>query len=194
MTRRILVILLFPVFLCQVVRAGDQPARLPPRLQVAILFKALSYDNNLRKRCGLSLRIGVLHGARQEDRDDARQMVREIQANTGRTVKGLALQVVDLEVRDIDQLDEALVEHGVNTVYLGTGLDHLVSGMHEMAARRNLVLMTGDARHVMEGASLGAVLQGTKPRILIHLERAREQGLEFDARLLRLADVVHGKR
>lgn len=165
--------------------------RLPPRLRVAILFKALSYDKNLKRRCGSSVRVGVLHGSSESDRRDARSVVEEIQSHARPKINEMPIKVVDLEAHDRAGIQTALTESGANTVYLGAGLDHLLPVIRVMASRHNIALVTGEAGYLTKGASLGAVLQNTKPKILVHSANAREQGLDFDARLLRLAEVVH---
>ena len=98
-------------------RAADQ--RLPAKVRVAILFKTLTYDHNLKSRCPNGLRIGVVSiSDSQESSTVASETVSEIKANAGKKVKGLGISVVSLPVQDLGGLKGAVSKENVNTLYL----------------------------------------------------------------------------
>ena len=172
-----------------VVRGGDE--RLPVKLRVAILFKTLSYDRNLEKRCPDGLRIGVVGlASSSESLADARETAGEIGASNIRRVKGLSIHAEVLEIDRAAAVRTAVEQKKLNALYLGPGLAAELEGILRMAREQKILVMSGETDYVQAGVALGVVLRGRKPKILVHSRAASEQGASFDARLLRLAEIV----
>ena len=172
-----------------VARGGDE--RLPVKLRVAILFKALSYDRNLEKRCPGGLRIGVVGLASNgESVAVARETAGEIGASAIRKVKGLSIHVEVLEIDGVAALRAAAKQKNLNTLYLGPGLAAQLDEILRLAREQKILVMSGEADQVQAGVALGVVQRDRKPKILVHTKAASDQGASFDARLLRLAEIV----
>jgi hypothetical protein len=172
-------------------RAAAADERLPAKVRVAILFKTLTYDHNLKSRCPNGLRIGVVSLANnQASTSVANETVSEIKANAGKKVKGLGISVVPLPVDNLAGLKSAISSNNVNTLYLSPGLSGLVGPILGFAKQNKILVLTGEAEYVKAGAAIGAVLRNQKPKILVHLKSAGSQGAKLDARLLRLVEVV----
>lgn len=177
--------------LCGPGPAGATDERLPAKVRVAILFKTLTYDHNLKSRCPNGLRIGVVSlSNNQVSLTVANETVSEIKANAGKKVKGLGISVVPLPVDNLAGLKTAISSNNVNTLYLAPGLAGLVEPILDFAKQNKILVLTGEAEYVRAGAAIGAVLRNQKPKILVHLKSAGNQGAKLDARLLRLVEVV----
>ncbi len=171
--------------------AGAADQRLPVKVRMAILFKTLTYDLNLKSRCPKGLNIGVVSRAGSESSTSvARETIEEIKANAGKKVKGLGISVMPLMVSGMDGVRRAVEEHDLNMLYLSPGISSLLEPIIKYAKQKNIVLLTGESEYVKAGAAVGAVLRDKKPKILVHLRAAGDQGAKFDARLLRLVEVV----
>lgn len=171
------------------VKAADQ--RLPVKVRVAILFKTLTYDLNLKSRCPGGLRIGVVGRIGNETSlSIAKETIAEIKANAGKKVKGLGISVEPVMVAAMDGIKKAVDEKEINMLYLTPGLTNLLDPIIKYAGQNKIVLLTGEGDQVKKGVAVGAVLRDKKPKILVHLKSAGAQGAKFDARLLRLIEVV----
>jgi len=171
------------------VKASDQ--RLPVKVRVAILFKTLTYDLNLKSRCPDGLRIGVVGRIGNENSMSiAKETVAEIKANSGKRVKGLTISVEPVMVTAMDGIKKAVNDRKINMLYLSPGISNLLDPIIKFAAQKKVVLLTGEGDQVKKGVAVGAVLRNKKPKILVHLKSAGAQGAKFDARLLRLIEVV----
>jgi ABC-type uncharacterized transport system substrate-binding protein len=169
--------------------AADQ--RLPVKVRIAIIFKTLTYDLNLKSRCPKGLRIGVVgRSGSESSMSVARETIEEIKANAGKRVKGLSISVKQLTVSGMVGVKRAVEEQDLNLLYLSPGISSLLEPIIRYAKQNNIVLLTGESEYVKAGAAVGAVLRDKKPKILVHLRAAGEQGAKFDARLLRLVEVV----
>jgi len=171
--------------------AAGADQRLPVKVRVAILFKTLTYDLNLKSRCPGGLRIGVVGRVGNESSlSIARETIEEIKANSGKKVKGLGISVEPVIVAGLEGIKKAVEEKEINLLYLSPGMTNLLDPIIKYAVKNKIVLLTGESEHVKKGAAVGAVLRDKKPKILVHLKLAGAQGAKFDARLLRLVEVV----
>ena len=171
------------------VKAADQ--RLPVKVRVAILFKTLTYDLNLKSRCPEGLNIGVVGRVGNESSlTIAKETIAEIKANSGKKVKGLGISVEPVMVAGMDGLRKIVDEKEINMLYLSPGMTNMLDPIIKFAAQKKIVLLTGESEHVKKGVAVGAVLRDKKPKILVHLKSAGAQGAKFDARLLRLIEVI----
>ncbi len=170
------------------VEARDR--RLPSRLRMVILFKALTYDRNLTKTRS-KLNVGVVCAQQSAS---SQRLGREVAAELSRIqhkkVKGLQITHSQLVVKSAQQLQDLVKRRGVNVLYLSSGVDHLLPRVRAVALQRKLLVLSGEAHHIRRGAAVAVVQRGTKPKILINLTSVRVQGASFDARLLNLSDVI----
>jgi hypothetical protein len=170
--------------------ASARDRRLPARLRLVILFKALTYDRHLTRQRG-KLVVGIVcDKTSSASRALGYETAAELSRMAGKRVKGLKLRHSLLSVKDGKSLTKRLTEHGINVIYLSTEVGRLLPRLRALARERGLLIISGEAAHIRQGASLAVVQRGTKPRILINLTVAREQGASFDARLLNLSDVI----
>jgi len=93
-------------------------------------------------------------------------------------------------VTAMDGIKKAVNDRKINMLYLSPGISNLLDPIIKFAAQKKVVLLTGEGDQVKKGVAVGAVLRNKKPKILVHLKSAGAQGAKFDARLLRLIEVV----
>jgi hypothetical protein len=155
-------ILMAVLLIPQQSNSADQ--RLPVKVRLAILLKVLTYV--------------------------AQETVKEIKNNRGKKVGGLSIWVESLEIVAPETVTKTMAEKNLNLLYLCPNLGQLVNPILRYAKSQKVLVITGEAKHVQDGAAVGAVLRGQKPKILINLKAAAEQGANFDARVLRLAEII----
>jgi len=158
-------ILLAPV----VARSGEMP--LPHKLQGALFKKILLYDRTLEGREDVA--VSVVPGADGGAADDLAAALSD--AGLRATVTRSA------------QLGSSLA--GGSVVYLMPGA--LTPALQELCASRKALTIAGVPSWAERGeVSIALDSADGKPVIVINLKRARNEGHEFSAQLLRLAKVV----
>lgn len=173
------------------VPASAEDQRLPVKTRVAILFKALTYDHNLKSRCLGGLRIGVI-GLATDDTSlsVARETVQEIQLKSAIKVSGLGISADLILATTPDDITNAVVSRKLNILYLSPRLKPMLGAIFRLAGKKKVLVLSGESGHAQSGAAISAVMRETKPKILVNTEAAALQGAALDARLLRLAEVV----
>jgi hypothetical protein len=165
--------------------------RMPAMHRTAILFKMLTYDQNLRVRCSSGVRIGVV-GVKenQESMTMAQETLKAISAGKGKKIEGLLVHGEMVTASKPADIWRAVDSHRLNILYLSSGLDEMMDKIAEFAKLKKVLVVTGEAGYLKSGAALGIVLREGKPKILMHHKTATGQGAKFDLRITRIVERV----
>jgi hypothetical protein len=183
------ILVLFSLLAVRVVRAEDQ--RLPAVHRVAILLKMLTYDQKLKLRCRKGIRIGVVGVSKDKDSMAvARDTFQAMEKGRGKRIEGLPLHVEMVSISNCKDVWQAVDEQKLNILYLSPGMGGMLKEISRFAKAKKVLLITGEAKYLKEGAALGVVLRGEKPRILLHQKASVSQGADFDVRMSRIVEKI----
>ena len=105
----------------------------------------------------------------------------------------VAIVEIDLDSFPPHLLEEKLRQEAVDFLYLGTlGSKKnlaLVKNICRLCSKLKLGTFTANPEQLDSGVALAFSLTGAKPQIIINLEAARAQGLNFSSRLLHLVNI-----
>jgi len=164
----------------------------PPDLEAAILARALAYDRSLSSSAGDEVTIGVI--SLPEDPASRRQSEAILEAFkelSGRTIQGLPLRAVAVPWDAELDLKDTLVGLEIDALYLTPGLDEQLDAITTAAQELGRGTLTSVEMYVRNGdAALGVVLSGGRPSLLVNLPTAREEGMDLNSAVLKLAEVI----
>jgi len=163
------------------------------RKSVAILLKVMSYDRNFSQRFTEGLRVGVMaKGDSAQSGDCAATTMKAFSAFGSKRLKGKSIKAKRYNVASTAELDSILGAQGPNALFLSEGMDSMLAAVAKQARARKLLVVACDADHVRDGVAAIAVVRGPddKPKIYINLKTAQAQGADFDARVLKMAEVI----
>ena len=156
-----------------------------PNLRAAVIASALGYERSIREGDG-PLRIIIASDVGgQRDGDTMLDAFRAFASRSrisGRTVQ-LRRAVHNGDVR-------ATLRGNAHVVYIANGTDAATARQLIAAMRPGQVAVCGDGSLVTMGCALGVEPHANRARPVVHLATAREQGLSFEGRLLRLSRVI----
>jgi hypothetical protein len=160
----------------------------PLELQLQLLSRVVRYERSYEAQA-TPARLVIVH--RVGDAESARRSAQLRALLQDNPVLGARhLQVSAQEFSTAGAL-RGIVEHdGLSVVFLMPGLSDSMTEIAEALAGRNVITVSALGGDVDHGAVLGFELVSSKPRIAVNLSRARAQGLQFNAQLLRLVRVV----
>jgi hypothetical protein len=168
---------------------AEEDVAVPVQLQMELLVKVAGYDKNLPARARGVVRVLVL--TRRDNAQSSHVGQQAVRALAGKSVKELPLEVSELPWTDALAVARAVKERGVAILYAAPGFS--VAEMQALAKALDgvSVLSAGAlARFVETGVVVCFDLVGGKPKLLIHLRRAREQGVDLSSQVLKLARVI----
>jgi hypothetical protein len=171
-------------------RAGADDVTVPVSLQMELLLKVASYDKNLKQRAGDRVRVAVVF--KQDDADSTRYAGQALKAlSEVEDVSGMRVEPLSLIYTDAPGLARYTREGGVAVLYVAPGfgdgdLDAIAQALDGLS-----VLSAGALpKYTLRGLVLGFDLAGGKPKLWVHLERARRQRVELSSSVLKLMKVI----
>jgi YfiR/HmsC-like len=166
-------------------------ARASPDKRAIILVRALTYDDNLKKRMGGELIIAVA-GRRdvQASETCSGGMYEAFSALRNIRVLGAPLRVVQHWYSSGDALTAAVASQGIDVIYVCEGLDNEVGVIVDIARKQQVLSMAASEALIVRGVALGVVIAESKPTLLVNLTSAKSSGAALSTDLLRVAKVI----
>jgi uncharacterized protein DUF4154 len=166
-----------------------EEARVPPRLQAELLAKVAAYDGRFaaRARNGALVLVVVAPGAAESERFGD-----QIRAELGKQPRMGGVEHMEDIVRysSAGELARVCRERRPAIVYLGPGLSAQAALIAEALVGLDVLSVSAVPGDVTRGIVLGFEVVSGKPKLLVHLPRARLQNVAFKPELLRLARVI----
>lgn len=161
----------------------------PISLQVELLGRLLWYERGLQRSAERTLNTLIV--TRAQDNESARAAAQlGAQLERARTLAGKAVAFTRVTFVSPAQIKKLAIERRAYLVYLAPGLEEVVGALAAELRGQSVLTVSCVAGDVARGAVLTFELSSAKPRIALNLRRARDQKLDFDAQLLRIARVI----
>jgi hypothetical protein len=174
--------------LCVTSIAADEDPAVPVSLQAELLVKVASYDKNLAARAGDRARVLIV--AKRDDARASRVAQQAERALEGKSVGKLPLEVSVVEWSDAAALAKRVRAKRVAILYLTPGFSQAELESVSKSLDGADVLSAGAmAKYVQRGVVLGFDLVSGKPKLLVHLKRAKRQNVNLSSKALKLMKV-----
>jgi hypothetical protein len=168
---------------------ADEDVAVPVPLQMDLLLKVAGYDRNLPARARGTVRLMIL--TKHDDSRSKNVGEQAARALAGKDVKGMPTEIVTQMFSDGPALTERVRDGRVSILYAtpGFGARELLTIARSLAGLS--VLSSGALAHFVDTAvALGFDLVSGKPKLLVNVRRAREQGVDLSSQVLKLAKVI----
>lgn len=168
---------------------GADEVAVPVPLQMDLLLKVAGYDRNLPTRARGMVRLMIL--TKRDDPLSKNVGEQAVRALAGKDVKGMPTEIVTQMFNDGPSLTERVRDGRVSILYAtpGFGARELLTIARSLSGLS--VLSSGAVAHFVDTAvALGFDLVSGKPKLLVNVRRAREQGVDLSSQVLKLAKVI----
>ncbi len=147
-----------------------------PEKQADLLFKALGYDRNLKKRAPEGIRIAVVH---QNAVAAAAAIVAAFNKVGAAKVKGLPVAAMALEFKDVKSLLDKANAGEFNMLYIDVSARGALSSLQQVTRGKKLLSLGGNGELVKQGLAMGVYLDKGSPRLIINRRAAKIEGLDL---------------
>lgn len=162
----------------------------PADIQLTLLMKILTYDRALKERCPESINIGVLYNSKDESSVEAKgEIVDVLNKYAGRKVSKLPFEYSEVDWQSKDSLINWIQENKINMLYIAPGFSEQIKEITAITQELNILSTTGIPKYVKKGVSICIGLKNEKPQIIVNLESSKEEGVDLDAKMLRIAKL-----
>jgi hypothetical protein len=174
--------------LCAARSGLAQVSSVPAEIQAELLAKLEGYDRGFATRAGDTARILLVvkpgSAKSQLSADEMRSALARIER-----IGGLPHQETVVPYAGAQGLAERCRTEKIAVVYFTPGFDDDIDALRAALGDDNVLSLGAVSDYVQRGVVLGFELESGKPKILINLDQARRQGVNFSSDVLRLMTV-----
>jgi hypothetical protein len=180
------------VALCLWSWGGSAPAsdvEVPVRLQAELLAKVAAYDRSFAERArGRALVLVVVKPGAAESERVGEQILAELAVLP--EIGNLPHREEKVLYQSPRALADLVKARGAAIIYMSTNLADQVAPIAAALDGVSVLSVGVVAAYVQSRAVLGFDAQSGKPKLVVHLDQARRQRVDFRAGLLQLARVM----
>ena len=165
-----------------------QVASVPPAIEANLLAKLEAYDKNFASRAGDTARVLLVV---KPDSAKSELAAADMKSALARVdlVGGLPHQETVVPYAGAAALAQRCRDERVAVVFLTPGFDDDVEAIRTALSDGNVLTVGTVSTYVPKGIVLGFELEDGKPKVVINLEQARRQRVNFTSDVLRLMTV-----
>jgi hypothetical protein len=169
-------------------RGRAELVAVPIELQAELLAKVAAYDRNMSARAGDRLQVVLLtNGADAESVRFATRMQLALQSIA--QISGLPHDERVAPFTSAADLAQQCRARRIAIVILGPGLSDHIPAIRDALDGVDVLTVASVPDYVQQGVVLGFDVVSGKPKLLVHLTRARRQHVELRAEVLKLMRV-----
>ena len=165
-----------------------QVSSVPAEIQAELLSKLEGYDRGFAARAGDAARVLLVVKPGSTKSETSAEEMRSALARIDR-FGGLPHQETIVPYPGAQALAQRCRVDKIAVVYFTPGFDDEVDALRVALADDNVLSLGAVSGYVPKGIVLGFELESGKPKILINLEQAKRQGVNFSSDVLRLMTV-----
>jgi hypothetical protein len=165
-----------------------QVSSVPAEIQAELLSKLEGYDRGFAARAGDAARVLLVVKPGSTKSETSAEEMRSALGRIDRFA-GLPHQETIVPYPGAQALAQRCRADKIAVVYLTPGFDDELEALRVALADDNVLSLGAVSDYVPKGIVLGFELASGKPKILINLEQAKRQGVNFSSDVLRLMTV-----
>jgi hypothetical protein len=187
-------LLLVAVLSCGVITpsAFADNGEVPVDLQIKLILTALTYDKNLESRANGELNIGILYFPESpQSKQEADLFAKTLEAFKDKKISGRSFNGIVLTYDDNGELRKKINEHKIDVIYIAQGERELIERVLKVTQSKKILSCCGKAEYVSTcGVTMAVGLKNNKPKLYLNLSSAKQEGADFSAKFLRVAEIV----
>lgn len=182
-------IIVIPVIM--MILSSSQEMKVPIDLQVQLFMKILTFDRNLRARVGDEVVIGIIYQEKfRQSLNTKEEFLSAMDEFTQTELQGIPVRCIPIELHGETELEDSLSVHDLDILYLTPLRTIDIKKISLISRRKKILTLTGVPEYIEFGVAVSLGIREMKPKILINLTVAKEEGSDFSSRLLNLAEVT----
>ena len=164
----------------------------PFNLQVKNLFTALEYDKNFSIRTDDTLIIGILYFPEEPNSiKEALALYKALKTYKSKTLDNLQMSSFLFSCSSISSLESIISIDKIDLLYISLGRKSIIRNMTKVTQSKKVFSFTSYPDYVSEcGVSMAVGYEDDNPKIYLNLSSAKAEGADFNAKFLRVANII----
>jgi hypothetical protein len=176
------------LLVCPALPLRAENANVPARVQAQLISKVPAYDRGFRERAGSKVVVLILVKSGKTESVRAASLL-EAALSQERDIAGLPHEAAILPFTTPAALAAESKKRSASIVYVSSGFDSELDAICAAMQPLGVMTVTAVPDYVRRCVVLGFEAAAGKPKLLIHLEQAKKNGIRFKSEILKLAKV-----
>ena len=187
-------LLLVAVLSCGVITppASADNGEVPVDLQVKLILTALTYDKNLETRANGELHIGILYFPESsQSKKEADLFAKTLEGFKDKKISGRSFNGSLITYAGNGALSKKITEQHIDVLYIAQGEKEEIDRVLKVTQSEKILSCCGKSEYVSTcGVTMAVGLKDQKPKLYLNLNSAKQEGADFSAKFLRVAEIV----
>ena len=158
-------------------------------VQYPLLLKIITFDRNHDSRLANNLMIGIVYQGNYRTSKLSKEELTDIIEKKDLNVEGKKVSYTALDVSVITDLTKQIKSNDIDVLFI-LPLRMRIDGIISESRKNRVMTFSGVPKYIEDGASVGIDIKGDKPLIVINLNSAKAEGVDFNSQLLKLAKIL----
>ena len=168
----------------------SQNISVPVNVQFTLFSKILAYNRNLKQQVGTEINIGIIYQKKFKTSLNIKdELIEIIKTSAIQKIANIPFHYTTIDVENSDIINEITMHH-INILYITPLRAFKLKLLTDISRDNKIITITGVPQYAEDGISISVDLKGQKPEILINLTAAKAEGINFSAKLLKLAKII----
>jgi hypothetical protein len=169
--------------------------QVPVDFQVKLILTALTYDKNLEARTNGELNIGILYFPESsQSKKEADLFAKTLEEFKDKKISGRNFNGILLNYASNGELSKKIVKQNIDVIYIAQGKKERIDRVLKVTQSEKILSCCGKAEYVAScGVTMAVGLKDKKPKLYLNLTSAKNEGADFSAKFLRVAEIVDKK-
>lgn len=166
-------------------------ALLPVVNQVPLMLKVLTYESSLMSESANTIKVGILYLPKDANSETCfKEFSAEMLRYSGFTVRGRSVSIVPLPIEGGGEGDWSHRLLPLDVVYVAPGTEKILSTVTKITRSAKILTITAVEPFLSGGLSLGLLLVGDSPGIVINMPASQQEGCEWESSLLQVCRLI----
>ena len=166
--------------------------KVPLDVQTKLLLNALSYYKNLEGRDGPQFDIGIVYFPwSKESKEEGATFSQILKKLKDKKISGRSFNVLLLAYNGDYGLKEKIAGKNIEVLIISGEEETMIREITQLTRSEKMLSFTSKAEFVTScGVTMAVGLKENKPKIFLNLSSAKDEGADFSAKFLRIAEIV----
>ncbi|MCK5075288.1 MAG: DUF4154 domain-containing protein [Calditrichia bacterium] len=165
---------------------------IPLKEQIPVILKALNYNKTIGEKVKKNVNIALIYNPANELSKVTMEEIAEILKDNDKIkIFKKKIKVIPIEFTTKDKLEKKVFIKKLNAFFLCPGVEKNNAQILEIAKFNKIITISSNQNDIINSkATLGVAFSGGKFKPYINLINAKENNVDIDFKLLKIAEVI----
>jgi hypothetical protein len=168
-----------------------QSMGVPTDVQITLLPKILASNKSLSPDEDNVVKVGILYNSEIRNSITVKNNIVRGFNNKNDNSNPWSITLIPLDISEIENLQYEMRNNNIRVLYITPIRAYDLEKITQICRKEKIITITGVARYLDYGVSVGFDIINNKLKISVNLESAKEEGANFSSHFLKIANIIY---